>query len=334
MPSAFPHVGRMGAGLRTVLSPATLTGTAVEMAWLVTHLALYPGGLAAERRGRPHDRFSVQDLPPLQRALLISNLQAAGTPVLLVHGLVDNRSVFTVLRRGLRRRGFEHVVSMNYSPLTHDIRTAATLLAQRVEELCDLTGYDRIHVVGHSLGGLIARYYVQCLGGDERVDTLVTLGSPHGGTLAAHLVPHPLIRQLRPGSALMTELSAPARGCRTRFVAFYSDVDQLILPASHGRLTHPDLDATNVLAAGVGHLSLPVRGRVVHAVCSMLAHLPHTAHEPSAAPSAGPGHAPAHGRVKDHDGVTSITANRYKTKGKTAPPPAFTSSVRHAVGPI
>jgi hypothetical protein len=113
-------------------------------------------------------------------------------------------------------------------------------------------------------------------------------------------------------------------------VAFYSDVDQLILPASHGRLTHPDLGATNVLAAGVGHLSLPVRGRVVHAVCAMLAHLPHIAAEPSAEP----GHAPAHGRVKGHDGVTSIAANQYKTKGKSAPPPAFTSSVRHAVGPI
>ena len=50
------------------------------------------------------------------------------------------------------------------------------------------------------MGGLVARYYVQRLGGDVRVHTLVTLGTPHGGTLPARLFPHPLVRQLRPGS--------------------------------------------------------------------------------------------------------------------------------------
>ena len=50
------------------------------------------------------------------------------------------------------------------------------------------------------MGGLIARYYVQRLGGDARVHTLVTLGTPHGGTAAAYLVPHRLARQLRPDS--------------------------------------------------------------------------------------------------------------------------------------
>src|SRR5690348_10605026 len=88
---------QVGAGLRTVLSPSGLSGAALEMAWLVTHLALYPGGLAGERLPHHHEGFSVQDLPPLQRALMVSNLEAAGTPVLLVHGLVDNRSVFTLL---------------------------------------------------------------------------------------------------------------------------------------------------------------------------------------------------------------------------------------------
>ena len=55
-------------------------------------------------------------------------------------------------------------------------------------------------LIGHSLGGLIARYYVQCLGGDERVHTLVTLGTPHGGTATAYLRARPAGRQLRPGS--------------------------------------------------------------------------------------------------------------------------------------
>jgi len=55
----------------------------------------------------------------------MSHRAAAGTPILLVHGLIDNRSVFTLLRRTLRRRGFGRVLTVNYSPFTPDVRAAA-----------------------------------------------------------------------------------------------------------------------------------------------------------------------------------------------------------------
>jgi predicted alpha/beta hydrolase len=187
--------------------------------------------------------------------------------------MVDNRAIFAVLKRRLRRRGFGRVVTINYSPVTNDIRQAARDLAAEVEALVAQTGYERIHVVGHSLGGLIARYYVQRLGGDERIHTLVTLGSPHGGTLTAHLVPVRLCRQLRPGSDLYAELAEPAERCRTRFVAYWSDLDQLILPHVNARLEHPDLSARNVRVHGVGHMSLPLAGQVVHEISVVLSQL-------------------------------------------------------------
>src|SRR5260370_30066577 len=119
----------------------------------------------------------------------MDHVDTVDTPILLVHGMIDNRSVFTLLRRGLVRSGFGQVRSVNYSPLTTDIRKAAEHLGRCVEALCERTGYERVHVVAHSLGGVIARYYVQRLGGDARVHTLVTLGAPHGGTQAARLLP-------------------------------------------------------------------------------------------------------------------------------------------------
>ena len=68
-------------------------------------------------------------------------------------------------------------------------------------------------MIGHSLGGLIARYYVQRLGGDAFVNTLVTLGTPHQGTQLAHAMPLlPLIRQLTPQSPVIRELAEPATG--------------------------------------------------------------------------------------------------------------------------
>jgi pimeloyl-ACP methyl ester carboxylesterase len=263
----------LGGAAKAFLTPTGVVGAAIELAWASTHLALYPFGLL----GRPDDfqvqGYSVEELPPVQRGLVNGDVEAAGTPILLVHGMIDNRSIFTLLRRGLVRRGFGRVASINYSPLTTDVRVAAARLAEEVEALVAETGYERIHVVGHSLGGLIARYYVTRLGGDARVHTLVTLGTPHGGTFNAYALPSNLCCQLRPGSDLMRELSAGVPGCRTRFVAYWSDLDQMVFPQRNASLVHPDLTIRNVQMHALGHMSLPNSGIVVHGISTTLAHL-------------------------------------------------------------
>ena len=182
-----------------------LRGAAVEWAWFLTHWALYPLGVAAEAAPASPGRLDTGSAP-----VSPPESEGVGRPVLLVHGWGDNRAVFTLLRRSLQRAGFPQVLTTDYSPLTCDVREAALRLGEQVETVCRRTGYDRLHVVGHSLGGIITRYYVQRLGGDERVHTLVTLGSPHAGTAAGWWLPHPLVRQLQPGSGLIRELSEPA----------------------------------------------------------------------------------------------------------------------------
>jgi alpha/beta hydrolase fold len=264
-PSAAPR-----GGLRSLCTPATLTGGLTELAWVGAHVLLYPFGTRTEPL-RPDGRFRPGVQPPAVRALFADDPLAARTPVLLVHGLVDNSSVFAVMRRSLRRRGFASVCSWNYSPLLGDVAEGAHDLAAHVERICQETGHEQVHVVGHSLGGLIARYFVQRLGGDRRVDTLVTLGTPHQGSRWAHVVPTPLIRQLRPSSPLYQELAEPARGCGTQITAIYSDIDQMVLPTSSGRCDHPDLGARNVLVRGVGHMSLPIHRGILDEVAGTLA---------------------------------------------------------------
>jgi len=239
------------------LSTALLGATVLELVVLTGHLAAYPFGLAQERR--------TPGLPPGPSPLPGS--PAAERPVVLLHGFVDNRSVFVLLRRSLARHGRRHLASLNYSPLTRDLRTAAELLGRHVEEICARTGQREVDIVGHSLGGLIARYYVQRLGGDRRVRTLVTLGTPHGGTAVAPGAGiHPIVRQMRGGSALIEELRRPAPGCRTRFVSFWSELDQVMVPVETACVDHPDLDAVNVRVTGIGHLALPVHPAVATAV--------------------------------------------------------------------
>ncbi|MBW0011484.1 MAG: hypothetical protein JO063_15465 [Pseudonocardiales bacterium] len=99
----------------------------------------------------------------------------------------------------------------------------------------------------------------------------MTLGTPHGGTVAAYLLPTPVLHQLRPHSDIVAELAAPSPGCRTRFVAVWSELDGWIVPQRNARLDHPDLLVANHQLSDVGHLSLPVDPRAVHTVVSALA---------------------------------------------------------------
>jgi len=279
-PSAPPR-----GGLRSFCTPTTLTGSLTELAWVGAHALLYSLGTRTEVL-RPDGRFRPGAQSPAVRALFADDPLAARIPVLLVHGLVDNRSVFAVMRRSLRRRGFSSVCSWNYSPLLSDVAQGARDLSEHIEKICQETGHERVHVVGHSLGGLMSRYLVQRLGGDRRVESLVTLGTPHQGSVWAHVVPTPLVRQLRPGSELLQKLAEPAPGCTTRITAIYSDIDQMVVPTSSGRCDHPDLGARNVLVRGVGHLSLPIHRGVVDEVAATLAGVRRVAVTDEAAPAA------------------------------------------------
>ncbi|WP_040338493.1 alpha/beta fold hydrolase [Candidatus Blastococcus massiliensis] len=267
--TAAPEGAPRGA-LRALCSPAALAGGLTELAWVGAHVLMYPLGTRTEQ-WRPDLRHRPGAQSPAVRALFAADPLAARTPVLLVHGLVDNRSIFAVMRRSLRRRGFASVCSWNYSPLLRDVGRAAQDLGDHIERICAQTGHDRVHVVGHSLGGLISRYYVQRQGGDRRVDSLVTLGTPHGGSLLAHALPTPLVRQLRPGSPVLQELAEPVDRCDTQITAVYSDLDQMVLPTSAGRCDHPDLAARNLLFRGVGHMSLPIHRGVLDEVALTLA---------------------------------------------------------------
>jgi pimeloyl-ACP methyl ester carboxylesterase len=235
--------------------PQTYVGCAVEALNAARCAARYPLGLAevALRTGRPKGD-EVHD-----------------TPVLLVHGYGHNRSGWFLLDRTLRAEGFSSVHTMNYVAFARDgVPELAARLARRVDALRRLTGADKVHVVGHSLGGILLRYYVQELGGAESVDTAITIASPHEGTVAAMAGLGPVARDLRPGSRVMRRLAARARPTTVRWVAFYSNLDVLVHPASSAKVRHPDLHATNVLVKDHGHLTIMMAPIVARAVVAQL----------------------------------------------------------------
>jgi hypothetical protein len=71
----------------------------------------------------------------------------------------------------------------------------------------------------------------------------------------------------------MRELTAPVPECKTRFVVYWSDLDQMVFPQVNAKLSHPDLTVHNIEIHAIGHMSLPINGQVVHGISTALAQL-------------------------------------------------------------
>lgn len=255
-----------GALVRTLLRPRAYVGTARELAVGALSLATYPLGM----RAPAHPPAPSLPKRVEGRSPAAVSQEAAWTPVIMVHGYVHNRSAFLAMSRSLRRAGLPYVHTMNYNPLAADLPALAQRLGGEVQRVLEATGATRVQIVGHSMGGIVARAYVQLFGGEEHVDTVVTLGSPHRGTYSAHLGVGPAARQLKPGSAFLRTLEETARPGPVRWVCFYSDLDAMVIPSSSAKLVHPALRAVNVKTRDTGHLSLLMNGEVLRGVTAHL----------------------------------------------------------------
>lgn len=259
------------AAVKTLLRPATYAGAAREVALTGVHAALYPLGIVgAQPKAEPDGANTAAPTHPALR----DDPDTADIPVVLVHGYVHNRSAFTVLSHQLRRAGFRYVHGLNYNPLRSDIAEIAGMLAIEVDRVREVTGSPRVMLVGHSMGGIVARYYTQELAAPETVDTVITLASPHRGTYTTYLAPGPAARDLQPGSRLIRRLKESARPSATRWIAYWSDLDFFVTPTEHAKIVHPALDATNRRLSTTGHLSVLMSREVTSGVVDQLAQRP------------------------------------------------------------
>ena len=148
--------------------------------------------------------------------------------VVFVHGLGATRSSLFPMATYLSLRGFTRQYSFN-ARSTRSVESLALELKRRVDT--DVRG-GRISLVCHSMGGLVARYYLQQLGGARRVTDLVTLGTPHRGTHASAWLPTTLVRQMAPGSAFLTHLNSLPPPPGVRCTSITAGADLLVLPPS------------------------------------------------------------------------------------------------------
>ncbi len=107
----------------------------------------------------------------------LGDVDAHPVPVVLVHGILGDPTNFFVLRRHLARNGIRRFSSFAYRPRL-DYQRISHDLAAHIEQVRKETGVAQVDVIGHSLGGLVARYFVQTTG-TSMVRRLVTLGTPY-----------------------------------------------------------------------------------------------------------------------------------------------------------
>jgi triacylglycerol esterase/lipase EstA (alpha/beta hydrolase family) len=186
-------------------------------------------------------------------------------PVLLIHGYFCNRAVWRPMARRLSARG--HAVdAVDLEPPFASIDAYAPRIAGAVDALRARTGAPQVALVCHSMGGLAARAYLRRFG-DASVACVVTLGTPHRGTLHASLGQGANARQMRRDSPWLRELAdtEPA-GRLARFTVVISWQDNIVAP--HGLQTLPG--ARTVAFSGIGHVTLAYDRRVADAVFEAL----------------------------------------------------------------
>jgi pimeloyl-ACP methyl ester carboxylesterase len=175
-------------------------------------------------------------------------------PVLLVHGYAATESVWTPLRRALAEAGFGHIVSFNYNSFATDPVTVSAELTHQALQALAAADAPRVHLIGHSLGGLIVRCSLAASAAlSSQTASAVTIASPHRGAYLARIAPGRCARIMhRDSRSCLPEADAPRP---VRWLAYYSDRDRVVPPAS-ARLDDPRYDAANLLIPDCGHLTI------------------------------------------------------------------------------
>lgn len=190
----------------------------------------------------------------------VAELRSGEPPIILCHGYMHNRSAFLVLEHRIRKAGWNNIIAPNFRPASASIRCFADQLSEKVRQAISQTGCDRVNLIGHSMGGLVMRYFIEHLGGSSSVRTAITLGTPHRGTKTAVLGLFDTARQFRPDSTLIAELRLPPSAHdNLNMVSIWSDFDTVVLPPENASLPEP---GKNIVVRNVGHVALLFSGQV------------------------------------------------------------------------
>ena len=183
-------------------------------------------------------------------------------PLLLIHGFACSRASWWWLRRRLEAAGWT-VATISLEPIYTSIENYVEPLAKRIDAVLAETGASQLILVGHSMGGLVARAYLRRFG-LQRVARLITLATPHAGSELARIGMGQNGRQMEAGSEWLQALARETLMPET--VVIYSSHDNYVMPQSNLQLP----GAMHMAVDGLGHLAMLFSPRVADVLIKAL----------------------------------------------------------------
>ena len=157
-------------------------------------------------------------------------------PVLLVHGINDTGAVFNKMAFSLRQQGLSvHTVDLIPNNGSEVLEKLAQQVANYVNDT--FATAQPLDIVGFSMGGIVSRYYIQRLGGINRVQRFITISSPHHGTIVAYGTWLAGALQMRPHSDFLNDLNSDVEMLKQLdFTSIWTPYDLMIIPTESSQL--------------------------------------------------------------------------------------------------
>ncbi|MCB9584485.1 MAG: hypothetical protein H6718_03770 [Polyangiaceae bacterium] len=174
------------------------------------------------------DKLQIDELEPGPEPL------PERRPVLLVTGVTIPAEWFGPISARLERDGFDPIVYEPPELLSYDLFDASADLGDVIEQILLDTGLEKIDVLAECTAGVIARYYIQSLGGNTKINRLVTFVSPHNGIdlapVAAKYAGWPALYDLSPGSDFLRAVNSKPLPADVAVTSIYTCNDEYIQP--------------------------------------------------------------------------------------------------------
>jgi pimeloyl-ACP methyl ester carboxylesterase len=184
-----------------------------------------------------------------------------GEPIILVHGYFCNRGMLAPLLDRLIEWRLGPVYSYSYPAISAGINEVVPHLRAVIDRALQETGAQRVRIVAHSMGGLVA-VAAYMTGDAPRVARIVAIASPFLGTHLARLGVGQNGRHMRIGSPYGTATRAWAESQSALLVvSIYTTHDNLVSPYTSSELP----GAKSIALAGVNHIAILADPRL-HAV--------------------------------------------------------------------
>lgn len=169
-------------------------------------------------------------------------------PVVLIHGTGDTNGVWQQLALDLREDGWAVFVPEFGNRCTAGVEESAEQVGAYIGAVLTVTGAEQVVLVGHSQGGVLARYWMRLLHGAPKVRHLVSLGVPHNGTTMGGMLSS--ITTTKMGESMMTSI-----------------IQSWFGPSGFQLITgHPLLDELNAggpLEPGVGYTNIATKNDTI-----------------------------------------------------------------------